>query len=186
MKEGYYNSPRVKVEVKSGWKQNVHDAIADTDTDRLIDFDTLGDCDWVFDPGESSDNISGSMRSGVIGANGNSSMIAKVSGVGAFAFDWKVSSESEFDYLAVTVDGEFAHKISGEVDWTQLVIDLTNDTEHVITWTYSKDASVNRGRDCGWVDFVTWAPEGSIVDSPVATVTPVDGGASMNMPPPNF
>lgn len=178
VKDGYYNSPRVKAEVKSGWKQNAHDALADTDTDGLIDFDTFGDSDWVFDPNESSDNVSGSMRSGAIGAEGTSSMTAKVSGVGVFAFDWKVSSESEFDYLAVTVDGEFAHKISGEVDWTQLVIDLTNDTEHVITWTYSKDASVNRGRDCGWVDFVTWAPEGSIVDSPVATVTPVDGGAS--------
>ena len=29
VKEGYYNSPRVKVEVKSGWKQNAHDALAD-------------------------------------------------------------------------------------------------------------------------------------------------------------
>ena len=178
VKDGYYNSPRVKVEVKSGWKQNAHDALADTDTDGLIDFDTFGDSDWVFDPNESSDNVSGSMRSGAIGAEGTSSMTAKVSGVGTFAFDWKVSSESEFDYLAVTVDGEFAHKISGEVDWTQLVIDLTNDTEHVITWTYSKDASVDRGRDCGWVDFVTWAPEGTAVDSPLATITPVDGGAS--------
>ena len=100
---GCYNSPRVVAEIKAGWKKTAHDTLAGTDTDGLVDFDTFGDSDWVFDPNESSDNVGGSMRSGAIGAEGVSTMVAKVSGAGAFAFDWKVSSESGFDYLSVTV-----------------------------------------------------------------------------------
>ena len=178
VKDGYYNSPRAKAEIRSAWKKTAHDALADTDAKGEIEFETLGDGEWVFDPDESSDEANGSMRSGAIGADGVSTLVAKVKGAGSLAFDWKVSSESAFDFLAVTVDGEAAHKISGEVGWTQLVIDLTNDAPHVVRWTYSKDSGVDRGRDCGWVDFVTWAPEGTAVDSPLATVTPVDGGAS--------
>lgn len=178
VKTDYFNSPRVKVEVKADWKQTAHAVLAPLDVTGQIDFDTFGDCDWVFDPNETSDPVVGSMRSGKIGSNGASAMRARVKGAGLFAFDWKVSSEAEFDFLVLTVDGETAHKISGEVGWHEMVLELEGDGEHVITWTYAKDASTDRGQDCGWVDYVTWAKAGSYVDAPLAVVTPIDGGAS--------
>lgn len=78
VKDGYYNSPRVRAELKSQWKETAHETLADTDTDGLIDFDTLGDCDWVFDPDNTSDGVNGSMRSGAIGPEGTSSMTANM------------------------------------------------------------------------------------------------------------
>ena len=175
VKDGYYNSPRVKVAVKADWKVTAAETLGG---EGAVAYDTFGDCDWVFDPSESSDEVPGSMRSGRIGAGGASAMSARVTGEGTFAFDWRVSSEADFDFLVLTVDGETAHKISGEVGWHEVVLELTNDTPHVITWVYTKDGGIDRGRDCGWVDFVTWAPAGSMVDAPIATATPLDGGAS--------
>ena len=98
------------------------------------------------------------MRSGRIGGNAASSLAATFSGAGTFAFDWKVSSEYGFDFLTVTVDGETPHRISGEVDWTEIVLEFTNDAVHTVVWTYAKDATTDRGADCGWVDQVVWTP----------------------------
>ena len=175
-REGYYNSPRVRLEVKPDWKSRASETLSNND--GAISYDTFGDCDWVFDPGVSSDENPGSMRSGKIVGNGITAMSAKVSGKGLFAFDCKVSSEDGFDFLVVTVDGETAHKISGEVDWHEVVLVFTNEAVHTVTWAYTKDATIDRGHDCAWVDYVSWAVEGSYVGAPVGTVTPLAGGAS--------
>lgn len=181
VKEGYYNSARVRAEVKAAWKDVAHGALAEGDGEGEITFDTAGDVQWRFDPDHSSDINPGSMRSGRIGPEGSSVLTARVKGKGTLAFDWKVSSEAGFDVLEVAVDGESAHRISGETEWAELAIVLTNDVEHVVTWTYAKDAGVDRGEDCGWVDFVTWTKEGTMVGAPVATVTEVDGGERMRV-----
>ena len=176
VKANAYDSPRVRKEVKIAWKARAKSALGDGD--GKIKWSSDGDSEWVFDSETTSDAGLGSMRSGAISANGTSTMTARFSGAGVFAFDWKVSSESEFDVLAVTVDGEYAHAISGEQDWSELIIYLTNDIEHVVSWIYSKDAQVDRGRDAGWVDYVVWAPEGSMVATPVITAEAIGEGAS--------
>ena len=175
VREGFYDSARVRAEIRAAWKADAETALSG---DGRIGWETGGDTDWVFDPDVASDGGAGSMRSGAIVHEQASTMTARFSGAGQFAFDWKVSSESGFDFLSVVVDGETPHRISGEVDWTELVLEFTNDAPHVVTWIYAKDGGVDRGRDCGWVDHVTWARFGDAVDPPVATVTPVGGGAS--------
>ena len=175
VKEGCYNSPRVTREIKTAWKAQVKRALTD---DGALDWETSSDAPWMFDPAVTSDGGAGSMRSGRIGANGVSTMTATITGEGTLAFDWKVSSEAEQDFLSVSVDGETFARISGERNWDEVVIPLTNDASHVVVWTYAKDNSVNRGSDCGWVDYVTWAPAGSSVAMPSATVAPIGEGAS--------
>ncbi len=94
-----------------------------------------------------------SARSGNIAHNQSSSMSFTFTGVG-LSFYWKVSSESLYDKLIVKVNGVEKYNISGEVDWTRVIIDDLEYGEHTVTWVYEKDGSVSSGEDCGWVDKV--------------------------------
>jgi hypothetical protein len=83
-------------------------------------------------------------------------MQASVRGPGTMTFYWKVSSESGYDLLSFVVDGVSQNTISGEVDWQQVSYPMA-DGLHVVQWTYSKNASVSGGSDCGWVDDIQFS-----------------------------
>ncbi len=54
------------------------------------------------------------------------------------------------------IDGiEQAGRISGNVDWQQKTYTIRSGT-HTLKWAYTKDGSVNRGSDTGWVDKVVF------------------------------
>ena len=74
-----------------------------------------------------------------------------VHGPGSLSFYWKVSSESDYDFLTFSVDGEAVSSISGEVDWARVDHSL-GAGPHLLQWIYAKDESVAAGSDCGWVD----------------------------------
>jgi hypothetical protein len=77
-----------------------------------------------------------------------------VSGSGTVTFWWKVSSESNADYLKFIVDGAQIAAVSGtKGTWAQ----VTNRVEgagvtHTLRWEYAKNASVAGSTDAGWVD----------------------------------
>ena len=64
-------------------------------------------------------------------------------------FDYHVSSENGCDWFTIEVNGSQIDRISG-TDSGSYSGRLSSSTE--ITFTYSKDSSVNAGSDCGWVD----------------------------------
>jgi V8-like Glu-specific endopeptidase len=66
-------------------------------------------------------------------------------------FYWKVSSESNYDYLRFYIDGALQEEISGTVDWTQKSFAVSSGS-HTLKWEYYKDGSVSSGSDKGWVD----------------------------------
>ncbi|MCK4761425.1 MAG: M6 family metalloprotease domain-containing protein, partial [Candidatus Aminicenantes bacterium] len=68
----------------------------------------------------------------------------------AVKFYWKVSSESNYDFLRFYIDGVLQEQISGTVDWTQVSYNIGAGT-HTLKWTYYKDGSVSSGSDRGWV-----------------------------------
>ncbi len=77
------------------------------------------------------------------------------------SFDWKVSSETDYDHLyycidnpSCTYDTDYESRISGEVDWTTVVKTLSSGM-HTITWKYEKDSSSSAGSDQGWIDNVS-------------------------------
>lgn len=84
-------------------------------------------------------------------------------------FWWKVSSESNYDYLQVLYNGNVLQEISGETDWQPVTVDLTGAATHTIRWNYSKDGSVSTGFDAGWVDEVNLLPP-----DPIPIFTSVD------------
>ena len=64
-------------------------------------------------------------------------------------FDYHVSSENNYDWFTIVVNGSQIDRISG-TDSGSYSGRLSSGTE--ITFTYSKDGSNSNERDCGWVD----------------------------------
>ena len=135
-----------------------------------LPFASAGDADWVSDTATSHDGI-GSMRSGAIGAAAEggrtqSVLTTTVLGEGQGSFWWKVSCEEPYyseyyDYAVFMVDGEEVARIAGDVDWAQVSYTLTGNTEHVLTWMFTRDDfdETNAPYDnCVWVDEFVWTP----------------------------
>jgi hypothetical protein len=84
-------------------------------------------------------------------------------GPGQLNFWWKVSSEWLYDFLEFSIDGVLQNGgISGEVDWEQMSYSIPAGT-HVVRWSYAKDEFVSSGLDRGWVDQVSFVPDGPSV-----------------------
>ena len=92
-------------------------------------------------------------QSGNISNNHESWMQTTVSGPSTASYYWKVSSESNYDYLEFYIDGVLQNRISGSIGWHQMTNTLSSGL-HTLEWRYVKDGSVSLFSDCGWVDFV--------------------------------
>lgn len=86
--------------------------------------------------------------------NQTTTLSCEVIGPLDFSFQWKVSSEGNYDVLKWFVDGLEKKAISGEVDWEEQTVHLIGGV-HEITFTYHKDGGGNSGDDCGWIDDIT-------------------------------
>jgi hypothetical protein len=95
----------------------------------------------------------GVYQSNDINDSESTSMTLEVEGPLDFTFDWKVSSESNYDKLKWYLDGSQISEISGTGNGWQTVGFSIPEGSHTIRWEYSKDGSVSNGDDCGWVRF---------------------------------
>lgn len=89
------------------------------------------------------------------------------------SFDYKVSSESNYDKLLVAQNGETKLTKSGTVAWTT-DNSLTVKGGDIVTLTYSKDSSTASGSDCIWLKNFTVSPLYTLTiaaDQTDATVT---------------
>jgi len=136
------------------------------DINEAVDNDSMnfiktGDAYWskVTDVSYSGND---SAKSGLIFNNQTSSIQTTVSptSVQMLKFYWKVSSETNYDYLKFYLDGTLQYQISGNVDWQQKTYTLPPGT-HLLRWTYAKDVSISSNSDCGWVDKVELVKPGS-------------------------
>jgi len=107
-----------------------------------------------------------------------------VSGAKTVRFYWKVSSESNYDFLEFYIDGWLQDRISGSVDWQQKMYTITSSGSHTLEWRYVKDGSTDLGSDCGWLDKVEWLPAGLIanwqMDDNAANTIVVDNSGNGN------
>ena len=115
----------------------------------------------------------------------DSILMARIEGAGVLTFDWSVSSEENtdlditdpdfepYDALYLYVNGELIESISGEVEFTQMSIDLAEGI-NIINWTYNKDPAVSEGDDKGLIrNLVFTVP---VVVTPTKPVTPNPSG----------
>ena len=107
-------------------------------------------------------------QSGAVNDSTYSWVKTSVIGPAPISFWWKVSSEQDHDYLKLMVDGVEQIKISGEVDWQQIIYDVPSGT-HDVQWRYSKNSSLADGQDRGWVDQIYF---GTNTEPPQVTLDP--------------
>lgn len=107
-----------------------------------------------------------SAKSGSISHNQTSTMQVTLDDIqpSNITFYYKVSSESDYDYLRFYIDGSQKNSWSGEVGWTEATYAVTAGT-HIFKWTYSKDGNTSDGSDCGWVDYITFPDVDSDIDN---------------------
>jgi len=120
-------------------------------------------------------------RSGWINDGQESWMQTTIDGPKILRFYWKVSSESDYDFLEYYLDEALQAEISGETAWAKQVLTIPSG-RHTVKWRYVKDGSERRGQDSGWVDYVTIfnAPRGiesksDIVNANHARMIPAAG-----------
>ena len=134
------------------------------DNNTLI-FNTSGDGDWRYQT-DISFYGGDAAKSSPIANKQSASMETSINQFQTVKFYWKVSSEKGYDHLQFYIDGTLREQISGEIDWQHKVYALTPGS-HTLKWTYTKDYSVSRGSDCGWVDKLELgrAPEDPIAEA---------------------
>ena len=119
---------------------------------------TGGDAEWFADAETNHDGTVG-LRSGTITHSQETWLETRVEGRGELTFWWKVAGQVNgsrvYDYAKVEVDGVLMAR-AGLVDWTQVVVSVTNAGPHVVRWTYLKNASTDPEFDCAWLDEVSW------------------------------
>jgi len=94
-------------------------------------------------------------QSGEIDHDETSYVQVDVSGQVRVQFNWKVSSEVDFDYFRFIDNGQKIESISGETGWVTVTHEL-NSGVHRLQWVYDKDAFVIAGQDAGWLDKVVF------------------------------
>lgn len=123
---------------------------------------TGGDLNWQQSGGVTQEGA-GSAQSGSI-THGQSTWIDLdvETAAGNLTFWWKVSSESNYDYLQFCYDVDITCSrtsgsiagISGDQDWVQVTQAVSAGT-HSFRWLYAKDPSASSGSDAGYVDNIS-------------------------------
>lgn len=136
--------------------------------DQVLDSSNLvwthgGDAAWQGQTNETYDGVDAAI-SGLVDDNEISWIRASTIGPGTLSFWWKVDSELgaplSGDGLGFFVDGTEMTYLSGVgVDWTNRVFAIAQGL-HDLEWRYTKDNSILNGQDRGWLDQVTFIPDG--------------------------
>jgi uncharacterized repeat protein (TIGR02543 family) len=124
---------------------------------------TSGNANWFAQTTTIRDGAD-SAQSGSIGDNQSSSVQTALTGPGTLTFYWKVSSESNFDFLEFHINDVLqtgaAARISGEAGWAQVSVPIAAGSQ-TVRWTYDKDGSASSGSDAAWLDQVVYTPSSS-------------------------
>lgn len=129
------------------------DALDQPRSTRIVPF---GYADWYSQATDTKDGQDAA-RSGDVDDRDYSGMEFSVSGPATLSFQWKVSSEQDYDYLVLVIDDEVEELISGETDWKEVRRDLPAG-RHQVDIYYLKDEASSEGLDAGLVDQMTLTP----------------------------
>jgi len=109
-------------------------------------------------------------RSGTIYLNQETWMQTIVSGVSNVSFWWKVSSQTNFDFLEFYTNDVLATRISGEVNWQSNFFKLPATNTVSLKWRFAMTNGIYtaQGQEAGWIDQVIFSPTNSA--APVVTL----------------
>ena len=97
-------------------------------------------------------------KSGAISDNQSTtlSMKVKYSGTDSLRFYYKVSSETNYDFLIFRINGTEMLRKSGETGWTRKAVEVPAGI-NTFEWIYKKDGSEARGADCAYIDLIDFS-----------------------------
>jgi hypothetical protein len=154
----YYKDGSVSSNDDTGWVDKIEFGTG-TVTDPIgtaVDlpsqiFTLSGDADWSVDSSIYYYGGSSAVAPASIGNNQDAVMETTISGVTSVKFWWRVSSETNYDFLEFYIDGVRQDRISGSTSWAQKSYTVSTGS-HTLKWVYTKDYSVSSYSDIGWVD----------------------------------
>lgn len=113
-----------------------------------------------------------SLRSGAIG-NGQETALQLVADTrsGAVSFQFRVSSESNWDFLEFYLNGVRLQRWSGDVPWQTYSFNVGAGRNYLV-WRYVKDANFSTGLDAAFIDNL-YVPLDTVDPTPAAAVLAV-------------
>lgn len=117
---------------------------------------------WTINGANSADGII-SAKSGAISHSSTTSLLIKTvyTSADSIKFYYKVSSETNYDYISFSLNDKEIFKRSGEVPWTKRVVAVPAGLNKM-EWKYKKDQSVSGGADCAYLDMIDFAVNGYV------------------------
>ena len=96
-------------------------------------------------------------KSGAISDNGNTTLSINFQSdvADSISFYYKVSSEENYDKLIFRINGSKKGEWSGNIGWTRAAYPV-NAGSNTFTWVYSKDSYMASGKDCAYIDYVSF------------------------------
>lgn len=95
------------------------------------------------------------------GANSGVKLILNMLAGETLSFDYKVSSEENYDEFKLIVNNAVIETVSGETAWQTYSYTAPSSGSYTFEWKYVKDSSVDAGSDCVWVDNVSYSGAGT-------------------------
>jgi len=176
------------IAVKYDWKDSAEATATFTRGESLSEaanlygytMETDSAAPWTVDAAVSHDGVS-SVRSGAIGNNGTTYLMASVKKAGTVSFWWKAQCEEPdeedgedgyYDYGAFLVDNVVVARVAGhDGEWHYVSHEVASGGKHTLKWEYCKEGVTSYAPDCIWVDQVQWIPadgSGSTLTTPEA------------------
>jgi len=125
-------------------------------------------------------------QTGTLKDLGKSSITTTVNytNAGEIRFWKKVSSEANFDYLTLYIDGIAVGNWSGTIPWSQSSFTVGTSGNHTFKFEYSKDEATVGGTDQAWVDYIEFYTQTTPVTPPAPVlVSPTNGSSAANQTP---
>ena len=123
--------------------------------DNNLVWSTGGTNVWFGTSAPTHDGL-GAAQSGSITNSQETWLQTSVNGPGRLTFWRKISSEPDYDFLELYIDGVLQPgRISGEVDWQKQTNTIPAGT-HTLRWRYQKDIADSGGADAAWLDEVVF------------------------------
>ena len=143
---------------------------------NLMPLESGGDAPWF---GQTNVSLAGAVvaQSGSISNSGASLLQAVVTnGPGIVTYWWKVSSETNYDFLSFNIGTNEQARISGEVDWEQQSHHVPSGS-NLLVWKYSKDYRASAGSNAGWVADIRFVSGSSLQVAGTST----NGGCQLDL-----
>lgn len=119
-----------------------------------FDWNTSGNANWLVDDGGAYEGYS-CAKSGLITHSQKS--VLTLPWVTAYpdsiTFWYKISSESNYDFLSFHINGQQMQRWSGDMPWKKASFSVAPGVSN-FEWKYAKDYSVDANEDCARIDLV--------------------------------